>query len=165
MGSAVALTFEGVLKAETGDSPIRPGTLLYHGALAAGQVAILVDHTPQDQVNHWLEVNGLRQHSWLVLPRPEDPEDVVERRLSQVARLRVQGAAIELVVEANPLVAAALQAAGLATALFLHPRYARPEFRPDYDGRIKHWDEVLRETERQALLQERERERREAEVI
>jgi hypothetical protein len=147
MASTAAIVFEDVLRGNN-DGPSRAGLLLYHGAATVGRVALIVDRTKEERVQHWLDSHGLTDHSWLVMPRDNDPEDPAERRLQQVTRLRLEGAAVELVVEPNPLVAAALQAAGVPTALFLHPSYARPEFRPDYKGGIKPWAVLMESVER-----------------
>jgi hypothetical protein len=152
MASTIAIVFEGGLKGEVHDSPIKAGILLYRGVALIGRVAILVDRTPMEKVEHWLNIQNLHDHSWIILPRASDPIDSVERRLLQVARLRSEGAAVELVLEPNPAIAAALQGSGIATALFMHPATARPEYRPDYEGHTRPWATLEAEIDRQLLM-------------
>ena len=156
MASTVAIVFEGGLKGEVNDSPIRAGVLLYKGAAQAGRVAILVDRTSQEKVEYWLNLQNMHDHSWIILPRASDPLDPAQRRLLQVARLRSEGSAVELVLEPNPAVAAALQGSGVATALFMHPATARPEYRPDFEGKNRPWALVEAEIDRQLLMTDSE---------
>jgi hypothetical protein len=145
VASTTVMAFDGVLRAETDGSPIRAGLMQYHGAVGVGFVGLIVDSTSKSLTEHWLKINAIKDHTWLVFPEPGDPTDPIKLRQLQLTRLRRQGAAIDLVIETNPKIAAALQQSGIAVSLFMHPHYARPEFRADYDEGPRSWDDIMEE--------------------
>src|SRR4051794_38902025 len=121
MAGTAAITVEGVLKQEIGEGTIAQGLKMYHSLKAAFKIALITD-LDLDLVNHWLRVNGLRDHAYIIGRNPVDPEDVRERRARQIGRLRGSNVQVDLVVVADPAVAAQAMSDGLVTLLFCHPQ-------------------------------------------
>jgi len=144
---AVAITIEGVLQTHVGDAVIDSGRALYEGLVATFGVALITD-LPEDEVKHWLGVNGFKDHSYLVLKELLDPESIAERRSLQVRRLKGFSVDVRMVIDGSPEVAQELFLDGVPTLLFLSPMYTRPEHRPDWDGSPPAWDDLVREVDR-----------------
>lgn len=145
----VVMVIDGVLKRPESDGIIPAGQLLYHG-LAATHTIHLVD----DQHNfrssrllaeHWLRTHGLDKHIRLLKPTTTEPRDQV---LRQIRNLRAD-LKVDLVVVSDPHHAEELLAAGYTTLLFSHPRYSRPQWKPDYSGDPRAWDDMVAEIEAQ----------------
>lgn len=151
MAGTVAITIEGVLRSPNSEGTITAGLLLYHGMKSVMKLALLTD-SPRDKAEHWLTVNGLRDHAYLLIASATDGDSVEARRTAQIRRLRGSNVQVDMVVEADPSVAAQTMLAGVPTLLFAHPQYAMPSFRPDFIGTPKPWDDIAVEMERQALL-------------
>jgi hypothetical protein len=152
VASTIVIAFDGVLRADIDASPIRAGLMLYHGSVGIGTVGLIVDKTTKEKADYWLKLNGLKDHSWVVYREPGDPEDLTQLRDLQVSRLRTLGAAVDLVIEPNPLLAAHMQKMGLTVVLFMHPNHGRPEWRADYSGpKPRAWDEIMEDVTRTQL--------------
>lgn len=144
----VVMAVSGVLKRPEGDAVIPAGQHLYHG-LADTHVLHLFDE--QDAFNasrpaakHWLRTNGFTKHIRLVKPTTPDPGGVV----GGLATLR-KDLHVDLVIVGDPATAAMLLAAGYTTVLVTHPRYSRPQWKPDYCGEPRPWDDLVAEIESQ----------------
>lgn len=154
MTATVAIVLEGVLRREVGEGTIGQGVRLYAGLMETYKVALITDNDDVDQVKHWLRVNGLSKHAYLIPPALKDPEDPAERRMAQISRLRQAGCTVELLIEPNPLIAAHVMKQGIAVLNYLHPSYANPRFRPDFREEVTPWSELVVEVERQRALRE-----------
>lgn len=152
MASTVALVVDGVLRRSVGDGVIPHGSILYHGLKETSRLALLTNDTDIDAVMHWLDVNGFREHPYLLPTRDTDLGDLGERRMRQVQRLREAGCPVDLLVEPDPSISALAIRNGIAVLSFVAPRYSRPYFRPDYDGSIRPWDELTAEVVMQQEL-------------
>jgi len=124
------------------------GTLLYRGLVQVANVALLTDSMGEEQAEHWLKVNAFTDHNYLVLRRPEDPEDHGQARVRQITRLREMGP-VEALVEPDPAVAEAVIRSGTPVLLCSHPAYAQPEFLPGYKTTATSWDSLVAEIDRQ----------------
>jgi hypothetical protein len=147
MPTVVAITIEGVLQQVVGDAPIPTGKHLYEGLSNVAGIALITDQDPE-VVNRWLGLNGFDKHAFIVPRDVIDPEDLAERRALQVRRLRSYGADVGLVIDSDPMAVRALFRDGVAASLYLSPVYSRPEHRPDYDGEVRPWDDLVAEIER-----------------
>lgn len=150
--SITVLVVEGVLRQETGDGVIGPGKILYQALAEIGKVALVSNSLHEDKVEYWLRINGFRDHEYLFPARTDDPFEVGGTRLKQVQSVTATQHSIDFVVEPDPEIAARLMHDGVPTMLFLHPRYARPEFRPDWEEKVTPWDTLVAEVESQTLL-------------
>jgi hypothetical protein len=154
MSATVAIVIEGVLSREVGEGVITQGQRLYFGLMESYTVALLTDRTDTEAVKHWLKVNGLDKHPYLIPATIKDPQDPAARRMQQISRLRQAGCNVELLIEPDPKVAAHAMGNGVAVLNYLHPNYSNPRFRPDYKETVTPWAEMDAEVERLRALRE-----------
>lgn len=147
-GNHVAIVVEGILRQPNDSSSIISGLLVYKSLVKDHRVSLIIDTAAREKVQYWLLMNSLTEHVNEIYWEVGDPEDVVERRLVQIARLRTQGP-LSLVYESNTSVAARLLEEGIPSFLFLHPQYTHPEFRPGHTSEAKPWNDLLAEKVRQ----------------
>ena len=143
------IALENVLARETEGLPVGipiPGGLaLFHALKHVHKVAIATTDT-KESARRWLDQNGVTGIPYLLTPK--DPEaDYVGLRLEQMRQLRRLDVDLALVVDADPRVAKAALHEGITSLLFTHPRYARPEFRPDARQGIRAWQDIESEVE------------------
>lgn len=146
------MTVEGVIRQNNGDGVIHQGQLLYHALASTSKVALVSNSLHEDKVEYWLRINGFRDHAYLFCARTDDPFEVAGSRLRQIRSVTDTQHAVDLVIDPDPEIAAALMHEGIPTMLFLHPRYSRPEFRPDHEEEVTPWDRLVAEVDSQALL-------------
>ncbi|MEU7278616.1 hypothetical protein AB0A69_07480 [Streptomyces sp. NPDC045431] len=144
----VVIAIDGVLKRPDSDAVIPAGQLLYHG-LAETHVVHLADehdtfNSSKALAQNWLKRSGFTKHIRVIKPSPSQRYGLLGGLQSLRADLHV-----DLVVVADPTVAADLLAAGYTTVLFTHPRYHRPQWKPDYRGEPRAWDNLVAEIEQQ----------------
>lgn len=66
-------------------------------------------------------------------------------RTNQLYKIRNDGEKVILAIDANPEVVAMYSRDGIASLLFLSPKYSAPKYRPDYDGKVRAWDKINQE--------------------
>lgn len=152
MSSTTVIVVEGVLRQNVGDGVIRQGQHLYHGLKETSKIALVSNHLDTENVERWLSLNGFTDHPYFFGAQVDDPWGAAGTRMRQLTRLREGGNFVELVIEPNPEITASLMAEGVSTLTFLHPKYTRPEFRPDHSGEPVPWDSLVAEVERQESL-------------
>ncbi|MGD6750271.1 hypothetical protein [Streptomyces sp. BH105] len=144
----VIISIEGVLKRPDSDAVIPAGQLLYHGLAETNVVHLATDHdtfnASKAVTDHWLRRNGLTKHIRVIKPQTSDHYGL----LGGIQALRPD-LHVDLVVVADPQTAADLLDAGYTTVLFTHPRYSRPQWKPDYHGEPRAWDELVAEIDQQ----------------
>lgn len=152
MQPTVAMTIEGVLQKVVSYAPIPSGITLYNSLSSVHQIILLSDY-PKEDVDRWLELEGLNKHSFVrygdttTYGRPAS-----ERRLAQVNYLRSRGYALDFVIDPDPGVSAAVLASGISVLNFLHTSYALPQWRPDYEFSPKPWASLEEEVRKVASL-------------
>jgi hypothetical protein len=150
--SAAVITIEGVLQKVVSYAPIPSGLNLYHGLASVFRV-ILVSDYPKDEVDRWLNLEGLTKHGVVLYANPIlESKTASEKRLAQLSNLRSRGFAIDFCIEPDPVVASAILASGISVLNFLHFAYALPQWRPDYDITPKPWAAIEEEAQAVALL-------------
>ena len=142
-----AMSIDGVLRQPSG-APIGAGNVLYRALTEVTNVALIADSQTEEQAKHWLLVNDMTAHNYLVLPRETDPEDGGAQRVLQLTRLAEHGP-VDLLVEADPTKAEAVIREGIPVALTVHPSYARPEHLPGRKLVPTPWDALIGEVNRQ----------------
>lgn len=147
-GNHVAIVVEGILRQPNDSSVIIPGLLIYKSLVKDHRVSLIFDSSAKEKIQYWLLMNSLTEHVGEIYWDDIDSEDVGERRLAQVARLRTSGP-LSLVYESNTTAAVRLLNAGIPTFLFLHPQYTHPEFRPGHSSNATPWNDLLKEKIRQ----------------
>lgn len=147
----IALSIDGVLRQPVGGGVMAVGNLLYRALVEIANVALVTNEQSAEQTEHWLKVNGFADHNYLVLRRPEDPEDAGQARVRQITRLREMGP-VEALVEPDPAIAAEVIRTGTPVLLCAHPAYAQPEFLPGYKTTATSWDLLVAEIDRQRAV-------------
>lgn len=152
MASTAVITVEGVLQKNVSYAPIPVGLVLYH-ALASNFNIALVSEGEKEEIDYWLNLEGLTTHGTVVYNDFTLSQlSIQARRLRQVNTLRSRGFAIDLVVEPDPIAASSLLGAGYTVLNFLHYAYALPQWRPDFEPQVKPWASLKREAEEAAAL-------------
>jgi hypothetical protein len=136
----IVVVAEGVLSRDTTGDPIEDGLYMFTRSFR-DTVIVLTDRDPE-VVKDWLHLNNFGFD--LILPKEDD-------RITQLLRIKHEyGYSIDVVVEPDPAVCSLLVAAGFLTVGFFHPYFARAEWRPDYVGGVRPWNELVEESK--ALL-------------
>lgn len=153
MNVSIAITAEGVLRQLVGGWPIPEGRRLYQALGSLYRMVVLTDDRFGIELAGWLDVEVFRPTPLCIIPRLlTDGEDTPAARRAQLTRARQRGANIEAVIDPDPSVCAYLLGQGIPTLTALHPVYAQPEWRPDYDAAIKPWDAIEAEVDEQRRL-------------
>lgn len=125
----IVVTVEGVLRKLTDGQRINEGVefllRLTNGYEATHPFnAVYLTAKPAKEVEEWLNSEDI---GWdLVLGAQED-------RVAQLRKIRYEwGYPVDFVIEPDPAIAANLTREGYTTLLFLHPHYAKAEWRPDH---------------------------------
>lgn len=152
--SQIGFALDGVLRRINDAQSLDPnGRVLFEGLKELGRITFLADGFARDRafIEHFLKMNRISEYVDIDISVLSDGPDTVSRRMAQVNRLRRTGA-ISFMVEPDPKIAAALMADGLPTLLYLHPQFTVPSWRPDFGGRLRRWDDLVAETDRQETL-------------
>lgn len=147
-GNHVAIVVDGVMRSPNDVAPIIPGLLIYKSLVKTHRVSLIIDSAAKEKVQYWLMVNGFTDHTNEIYWEADDPENVVERRVAQVGRLRKTGP-LSLIIEADMEVCTEMFNIGVPTLLFLHPQYAHPAFRPGSVTEVTPWATLYAEQIRQ----------------
>lgn len=134
------ISLEGVLRAEGTGAPITAGVALYRALSAVYTTAVSTvvgPSQPVEELAAWMTKAGLQEHQYAYASVPEVSRTV------QLDLIRGQGNSVALWVDSDPLTVTELSRRGVPALLFLHPAYARPEHRPDYEGDVTPWDELV----------------------
>ncbi|MFI6512924.1 hypothetical protein ACIBCT_35445 [Streptosporangium sp. NPDC050855] len=129
---ACAMTIWGILRDPISRQPSDHGRTLYAAMKEGYRVHLLADD-PADI--EWLRLEHITGHVSISTPRPGHPMHT--ERLYQVAQLRAAGP-LDLVIDPDPTICAALFDAGQPTLLYSHPRYAHLRHRPG----LKAWADL-----------------------
>src|SRR6185437_5119177 len=150
--SSVVMAVEGVLKKHVTNAPIPVGIALYHGLANTFNVLLVCDIS-QAELDRWCALEGLNRHAATrVNEGVWEYNTDVTRRLYQVDSLRNTGYNIDLVIEPDPSKSAKMLQAGYTCMTFTHADYALPQWRPDYEHKVKPWDEIAAYQEKMAEL-------------
>lgn len=147
-GNHIAITVEGVLKTPNDEAPIMSGVLLYKSLCKTHRITLILDSFNKEKLQYWLIVNSLTDHIAEVYWERDDPDDIVERRLIQVKRMKRDGP-LSMVIESNMEVVAEVFKAGTPTMLYMHPQYIHPDFHPDAQTVVTPWNQLFAEQVRQ----------------
>jgi hypothetical protein len=166
MASTVAITIEGVLAQGQADDlpnnkPIINGLELYHGFKGMFKLALVTDCPDLDKVEHWTKMNGLIEHPYII--HSDFALNTQDRVLQWEALKTTHGLALDLVVDSDPRLVKDAFDLGIPAMLYMHPVYARPEFRPDFKQEIKPWG-MIEEAITQARLLKEQDPRRDADT-
>ena len=139
---AIYMFIDGVLRNTVTNAPIPEGMRLYRTFKDKGRVMLLCNNKERD--DRWLRENKTNLVDDLLDSDPTSEWPA----LDQVKKAR-GSAHVELVVTADPELAAKLLELGVTTLMFLHPIYLTEKFRPDGRQGAKSWDSIRNEIVRQ----------------
>ena len=154
MSGQIGFVLDGVLRRIADSQAIDPnGRMLFEGLKSFGRITFLADGFSRDRklIEHFLKFHRITDYVDIDISVLSDGPDTVARRLTQISRLRRSGP-VSFVVEPDPKIAAALLSEGIPAFLYLHPQFTVPSWRPDFGGRLRRWDDLVAETERQEDL-------------
>lgn len=152
--TCVAITVEGVLRKVFGGAPTEQGKVLYFGLATRAKLVLLSGERETDGgLEHWLRAEGMHEHVRIVWADvlTEDMTSGGER-LHQLAKGRQLGYDIQMVIEPDPEVSKRLIIAGYNVLTFTHAQYSVPSWRPDATTKLRSWDELAAEAERESYL-------------
>ena len=129
--------FDGVLKDDSG-KPILQGVALFRSLQSHRRTVIICDK--REYTEAWLKTNNIVKIDDLVVS--EETNNLTGMDIINHCRSKGK---IDLVVTADPELATRLLEQGLASVLFLEPKYIRPEFRPDAPRGVRAWEELTTE--------------------
>lgn len=147
--SIALLAIDGVLR-DAGGLPLRDGVVLYESLCLSYRVVLASSNPERDDL--WLRAEGLRSHQEVVGIPPAFLRGTTGLRRAQAEALLGSGGAVSLVVDADPQVVLEATERGLVSVLYVHPKFSRPEWRPDRDQTPRPWDDLVAEIERQSAL-------------
>lgn len=142
-----------VLRSDVKQTPSPIGTLLYHSLAENCRIVITADDNASAILvdNHWLDVYGFTTHVYLSYS--SEYENIPFSRVRQIHRLKQSGFSGECIaVETNPERVEELLYNGIPSLLVVEPEYFSPQYRPDYEGGRKSWDELVEEVEKQRIF-------------
>jgi hypothetical protein len=150
MKLSAVLAIDGVLRRTVTGAPIEEGIKLMNGLKMFYNIVLVADSA--EPMKDWLDLECV--FGYTQVKYPEECLDLSPRlmRLMQVSQIQQQGYAIRLVVEPDPGVAAHLLVNGYNVLNFLHSTYSLPEWRPDWDGTVRPWEELSAVVARNARL-------------
>src|ERR1039458_2622978 len=122
--ATVVMFVEGVLQKPDSPQPLDAGVRLYR-ALSTSYNLVLVTEQETDKVKHFLSMNAINGHI-----------DVVTLKDSSIAKgmnaLRRDGYILDFVISPSTAVTSILYEQGFEVLTYTSPKYARPEWRPDF---------------------------------
>lgn len=158
----VAVVLDGVLRKPLDREALDQGArLLFHSLSEHYRIVVLGgEESAKERDRVWLASNQLVRYVHFDTIIPEDGDVVVQpdgspmstSRFNQIMRLRTEGWHFDFLVVPDPELAKDVYAAGMPVLLYLHPTYTSPSFRPDYEGGIRSWDDLVREVEFQVKV-------------
>jgi hypothetical protein len=150
--SSVAISVEGVLSKYASSVPIPTGIALYHTFKENFNILLYSDQS-RKTLDHWLAIEALNIQS-AVEYNDEQRHWLTDsgRKLEQLRSLRKRGYSIELVIEPDPAVSAAMITNGFNVMTFSHAKYAMPKWRPDFEGERPDWSVLVEAADKQAEL-------------
>jgi hypothetical protein len=144
---SVVVLLDGVVRNPRNQAPISEGVLLYKTLNELNRVIILADHKERSDI--WLKKNNMAKSLDDII---QVSDSVVEEpRLASIKDILSKGR-IEFVVTDDVDFAKALLELSINVLVFLHPRYAKPEFRPDGRAGVKSWTAINNELDKQQGL-------------
>lgn len=131
--NTIVVSIEGVLRKVTDGTRINEGCELLN-ELADRYTRVFLTSGSCVEAEDWLDGQGIGYD--LVLGTRED-------RVEHLRTIRYgYGYPVSLVVEPDPDLAIDIMAEGYTVLLFMHPAYAKPEWRPDHKDAVMSWDEL-----------------------
>lgn len=143
----VLMFLDGVLRKADDKSPIQQGVRLFKSLADKFTVIVLADD--KVEAERWFRQNAMIQKLDDIVDYKAAGE--LDPKFRQVDYCRSNNA-VDFVVTDDVDLSFKLLEQGVTTYLFLHPKYMRPEFRPDGRKGGKSWEAIIEELDRQQEL-------------
>lgn len=144
---SVLIFMDGVIRKERDQSIILDGSALYKSLNENYRVLLLAKD--KERTDIWLKTNNLAKNIDDIIQIEDSPLGDNELRTVETARSKGK---IDFVITDNTDLATQLLEVGITVMVFLNPRYARPEFRPDGRAGVKSWSAITNELDKQQGL-------------
>ena len=138
---------DGVIRKERDQSIILDGSALYKSLNENYRVLLLTND--KERTDIWLKTNNLAKKIDDIVQIEDSP--LGDNELRTVEAVRSKGK-VDFVVTDSPELTKKLIEVGITVLVFLQPRYARPEFRPDGRAGVKSWEAITEELDKQQGL-------------
>lgn len=141
----IVIFMDGVLRGGFGQ-PLRGGVAMYRALAAEHRILLIGNDVEADK--RWIAEENLPDYAHLAALDPLDVDDRIIWRTLSTFRSRGQ---IDLVIIANPELAAECFTLGYETMLYVSPAFARPSWRPDArkDAGATPWQAFMEEVRNQ----------------
>lgn len=144
---SVLIFMDGVIRKERDQSIILDGSALYKSLNENYRVLLLTND--KERTDIWLKTNNLAKKIDDIVQIEDSP--LGDNELRTVEAVRSKGK-VDFVVTDSPELTKKLIEVGITVLVFLQPRYARPEFRPDGRAGVKSWEAITEELDKQQGL-------------
>lgn len=142
----IVMVLEGVLRAAGTEAQFETGWALYQALALNSRLYLMSSEWTEAEMTPWLRGRNLSGHLGYLYAPGNGPAARLD------ALQRVRSWRVSLVLEPDPSCAAAEIEAGWNVLLHTHAAYSRPEWRPDYTGTPRPWDELTNAIDRQTAL-------------
>jgi hypothetical protein len=140
------MVIEGVLRMPDSDGHYPTGWNLYQAIASTSRLHLLSHTWPEEELETWLMKRRLTGHLGILAATADTPQARID------ALERVRDWRLDLVIEPDPVCAAAELEAGFNVLLHTHAQFSRPSWRPDYDRTPRPWDQLTAAIDKQNLL-------------
>jgi hypothetical protein len=143
---SILMKVEGVLTDAQG-KPISAGEHLYRVLVNDNRLVLSSSRTYAEIARHTAS-RSLRD--WATIHGSEDTLPGVDTFWRHVEIERASGT-LDFIITDNPDDIEHAMKATVPSLLFVHPLYAVPEYRPDWDGPVTPWGSMVKEIERRTI--------------
>jgi hypothetical protein len=153
----IAVALDGVLRKPLDKEAQDFGAAMLYQALREHFRIIVLGGLDLEQDEHFLAINNLLGYVRVEPMRPEDGRTDEDRVSAQIRRLRAEGFHFEFLVVPDPDLAVDLLRTGQPVLLYSHPTYTAESWRPDFEGGIQPWGDLVEEIsfQEQSLVEQR----------
>lgn len=152
--TTAVIAVDGVLRHPMSLMPISEGIHLWQALSSMYPIVLFVDSSTH-QAAQWLSLNNI--NGWVTAIANNEDIEIGEKRLKQIKTLRADGITDKLLlIDSNPRAIEAVFPLGINGLLFVSPKYAEPNHRPDYDGAVKPWKSLVKQLEWQDEMYEKD---------
>lgn len=144
---SILIFADDVIRNPRDQSPITPGIALYKSLNETNRVLVIAENREKTEI--WMKTHNIAKRLDDIVQLVDDPAR--ETKLSTVDFIRSK-TKITAVVTADSDLTKQLLEQGITVLVFLNPKYARPEFRPDGREGVKSWNAIVEELDKQQGL-------------
>ena len=139
---SVVIVVDGIIRKTRDQSPLVEGLALYQALNATHRVLLLAED--REKTDIWLRTNNMSKAL-------DDIYEIKDSVFKTIDSGRSKGK-IDFVITDDSDLAKQLLEVGIPVLVFLHPKYVRPEFRPDAREGVRSWGSITAELDKQQGL-------------